>query len=321
MILVLTLALGLASLYLVWRVRFGRPLPGMPYVLCFHKISRRFLWEGTWTTPARFFAYIDRLTRRGYRFIDENQYLEAIRAPDAANERLVLLTFDDGYQESLRLVLPGLERRGIPVHVFLPTDYAGSDNRWDLSLGRAPSRHLSWEEAKAMAERGVTFGSHGAGHRDLSRLDDAEVRDELERSRDVLEDRLGRPARTVSYPFGRANPSACSAAAEAGYEAAFSLYPPHANGVFDRFAIGRAAVYIIDPVWSVEMKFGRGAWSWFEEMKCRAINAVAVLTPILKPSRGRDTIRRTGRDSKAATNSPEGERRTDKTATRRTPQR
>jgi peptidoglycan/xylan/chitin deacetylase (PgdA/CDA1 family) len=270
-----------ATVYLVWRTRYGYPAGSRPGVLCFHKISRRFCWEGTWTTPGRFFAYIDRLLGLGYRFVGVDEYL-ADASSGCGGGREVLLTFDDGYQELFHLVLPGLEERGVPFHVFLVTDYVGRDNSWDLSLGRRPFRHLDWFAIEEMASRGVTFGSHGASHKDLTRLSDEDVRSELERSKNEIEGRLGAVVRTVSYPFGRYDPGVIRAVRDAGYEAGFSLYPSHSNSTFDPCAIRRNGVYIIDPVRLIETKLEPGPLYWLEEMKCRAINAVAVLTPLLK---------------------------------------
>ena len=285
----------LIAIYLIWRLRYGYPAADYPVVLCFHKIADRFCWEGTWTTPDRFFGYVDRLRRAGYRFMAMDDYLDCLESRRRGDQRDVVITFDDGYRELYDVVLPGLEARGIPFHVFLVTDYVGRNNEWDLSLGRRAFRHLDWPEIEEMGARGVTFGSHGASHGDLTRMDAGEARDELVRSKTVLEGRLAQPARTVSYPFGRYDDDVKAAAHQAGYEAAFSLYPARHNAIFDRYAIRRHGVYIIDPVALIAKKWEPGPLLWMEEMKCRAINAVAVLTPLLKrlsPSgsaRGRDS--------------------------------
>ncbi len=288
---------ALAALYLVWRVRYGTPPPRWPQVLCFHKISDAFCWEGTWTTPGRFFGIIDRLLERGCRFVNVDEYLVAIdelifgdakgranglTGSDDAKGRPLLLTFDDGYAELYDLVLPGLESRGVSFHTFLVTDFVGRDNDWDLSLGRRPFRHLDWRQIEEMSNRGVSFGSHGATHADLTRLGPDVVRTELVRSKAAIEDRIGGPTRTLSYPFGRYNDSVSDLARETGYEAAFSLYPSHRNTHFRRYAIRRNGVYIIDTAALVEAKLSSGPWFWIEELKCRAINGVAVLTPAFK---------------------------------------
>jgi len=281
----------LAALHLVWRVRYGTPPRHWPQVLCYHKVSNRFCWEGTWTTPDRIFATVDRLLERDYRFLDIHSYLDAIdtmegtaSAASPAARRDLLLTFDDGYGELYDTVLPGLDARGVPFHVFLVTDYAGRTNEWDLSLGRRPFVHLDWGQVENMASHGVTFGSHGATHGDLTRMDSDEVRAELERSKRAIEEHVGGAVGTVSYPFGRYNDAVAAIAREAGYEAAFSLYPSHTNTLFHRYAIRRNGVYVIDTVPVVEAKLSPGSLFWLEEMKCRAINRVAVLTPLLKRS-------------------------------------
>ncbi len=271
------------ALHAVWRARYGYPPDHVPRVLCFHKLSRRFLFEGTWTTPARFAAYVDRLRDRGYSFIDEAAYLAALDAPPADRTKQIFLTFDDGYTDVHDVAWPLLSERGIPLHVFFVTDYAGRDNEWDLALGRPPFRHLSWSQVRDMASRGVTFGSHTASHVDATRVAPDVLRADLERSRRALEDATGKPVRTLSYPFGRYDSAAQAAARAAGFDAAFSLYPSHRNATVDRFALRRDAVYIIDPVALVETKLARHPLFGIEEMKCRAINAVAVLTPLLKP--------------------------------------
>jgi peptidoglycan/xylan/chitin deacetylase (PgdA/CDA1 family) len=291
--IIVVIIVALTAVYLLWRVRFGTPPREWPQILCFHKISQRFCWEGTWTTPRRFFQYIDRFRGQGHRFIGMDEYLawassrsgpggRSVSGAGPSGEVPLLITFDDGYRELYDVVLPGLEAREVPFHVFLVTDYVGRDNEWDLSLGRRPFRHLDWAQIVEMAARGVTFGSHGATHGDLTTMSPNEVRDELARSKSAIEDHLGQPAQTVSYPFGRYNEVAVAIARETGYEAAFSLYPPRHNACYDRYAVRRNGVYIIDPVPLAGVKVEPGPLFWVEEMKCRAINAVAVLTPALK---------------------------------------
>jgi peptidoglycan/xylan/chitin deacetylase (PgdA/CDA1 family) len=283
--LLVPIALALAApiaLHLGWRFRYGYPPRTLPRVLCFHKISSRFCLEGTWTTPGRFAAMVDRLQQRGWTFIDEAAFLRALEAPDPAHARRVFLTFDDGYAHLAGTAFPILAGRGIPFHVFLVTDFTGRDNTWDLGLGRPPFRHLDEGQIAEMASAGVTFGSHTAAHADLTRMTpDARAAD-LRRSRDAVAALAGRPARTLSYPFGRYNHAVRAAAVAAGFEAAFSLYPAGPNHVVDRFALRRDAVYIIDPVSAIETKLAPNPLYGIEEMKCRAINAVARLTPMLK---------------------------------------
>jgi peptidoglycan/xylan/chitin deacetylase (PgdA/CDA1 family) len=272
----------LVLLYVIWRTRYRYPPENIPPVLCYHKLSRRFCLEGTWTTPRRFLDQIDFLVERGYRFLGEDEFYDALARRSIGREKTVLLTFDDGYEELYEVFTERLAPRGIPVLVFLVTDYAGAENAWDLSLGRRSFRHLSWEQVGEMAGKGASFGSHGATHIDLGRAPRSVLDKEVIDSRRALSERTGRAVRSFSYPFGRYNAAVRDAVQRAGYDGAFSLYPRHSNKQVDRFALRRNGVYVIDTNLTLHWKLEPTPFFWFEEMKCRAINSVAALTPILK---------------------------------------
>jgi len=291
----------LALAYAAWRLRYGYPPREVPRALCFHKLSRRFCWEGTWTTPARFARALDHLRDSGWRFLSESEYLCALDDPSDRWARTVFVTFDDAYASVYHEAFPILRERAIPFHLFVVSDYVGRSNDWDLALGRRPHRHATWDELREMVAAGATVGSHGASHADLTRLEASALRDELVRSREGITTSLGVPVQTFSYPFGRSSAIVRAAAREAGYAAAFSLYPRGRADRVDRYALRRDAVYIVDPALGVETKLRPGPLFWGEDAKCRAINAVAVLTPMLKRRPpDPDRPRRSGRGSRAA---------------------
>lgn len=280
---------GLAALYLYWRISFGRPPALSPSVLCYHKITPHVCLEGTWTTPGRFAGQIDFLRDRGYRFVSEDEFYGALSTPDRDHSKDILLTFDDGYEEIHDVYFEHLLPRKLPVLVFLVAGYAGRPNDWDLSLGRRRFRHLSWEQVSRMAEAGAHFGSHGERHLDLTRVPPAEREREIAGSRRAIAARTGREVKSFSYPYGRYDRRSRILVERAGYQGAFSLYPRHRNACVDRYALRRCGVYVIDTRLNLNWKLANGPFSWFEEMKCRTINSVAVLTPILKrPSPDRD---------------------------------
>ncbi len=283
--ILVVLGAALALVHVRWRGRYGYPARYVPQTLCFHKVSKRFLFEGTWTTPKRFFAYVDRLRDRGWEFVDEARFLESLRnTPDLGDSKELLLTFDDGYG-SLVDIAHGLRERNVSMHVFVLTDFVGKDNAWDLQLGRPAERHMSWDELRELMAAGHSIGSHGCSHSDLTTLSTEQIERELKDSMAAIDANLSVRARTFSYPFGRYNDAIKIAVREAGYDAAFSLYPRHGNDLVDRYALRRNGVYIIDPVTAIERKLERNRLYWIEETKCRAINGVARLTPMIKKHR------------------------------------
>ncbi|MEJ2722240.1 MAG: polysaccharide deacetylase family protein, partial [bacterium] len=246
MVFVGAVAAALVALFVTWRVRYRYPPAGFPQVLCYHKLTDRFCFEGTWTTPRRFLDQIDRLVEAGYRFIGEADYLAAVQHGRPQPPNTLLLTFDDGYEELYEIYLNHLAPRRVPALVFLVSGYAGRYNTWDLSAGRRRFKHLSWSQIRTMADAGARFGSHGATHADLTRVGAGALDDEIAGSKATIESHLGAEVRSFSYPFGRYSRRVKSAVELAGYTAAFSLYPAHSNERVDRFALRRNGVYVID---------------------------------------------------------------------------
>ena len=283
-IAIASIAAATGAAYLFWRIRFGYPHPSMPRVLAYHKVTG-FEMGGTWVSPRRFYSQIESLIDAGYRFIDERTYLETIDGLREGSGKEVLLTFDDGYRMLLSNAFPYLERRGIPALIFLVSSYVGRRNRWELYWPGRRFMHLDWQEARDLAGRGFSFGSHTCTHRDLTALPPEVLRDELVRSKLEIEGRLGTQVYSLSYPFGRAGAGVVREAEKAGYRAAFSLYPSAKQAV-DRFMLRREGVYVIDTRFSLKTKLSRRGLFWIEDVKGRAINGVAALTPILKGNRG-----------------------------------
>jgi peptidoglycan/xylan/chitin deacetylase (PgdA/CDA1 family) len=266
--------------------------------LAYHKVTG-FELGGTWVPPGRFERQIDALLASGFRFVTETAFLDALDGRGAGSDRDLLLTFDDGYRVLLDRAVPALEARKIPALLFLVSAYMGAENTWELDLPGRHFRHLGWDEAADLARRGFSFGSHGRTHRDLTRLSPGEARDEIARSRREIEERLGTPVRSFSYPYGRLNDAVRVAVERAGYRAAFTLYPRRRAAALDRYELRREGVWVIDTVGSIKAKLSGGLPFLAEDLKGRAINALAVLTPIItgalsrtsrtsrRPSRGR----------------------------------
>jgi peptidoglycan/xylan/chitin deacetylase (PgdA/CDA1 family) len=65
-----------------------------------------------------------------------------------------------------------------------------------------PGLMLSWEEIRIMHENGISFGSHTMTHPILSKLPLDRAREEIQKSKRVIEERLRTPIRTFAYPKG-----------------------------------------------------------------------------------------------------------------------
>ncbi len=271
--------IAVISLHIIWRARWGPPARFFPRVLAYHKVTG-FEFGGTWVPKERFVSQLDYLLDSGYRFIDEDTFLQTVSGKRQPGGMEILLTFDDGYSMLVENAVPALEDRNIPALIFLVTSYVGRENTWELQLPGRKFTHMGWDEILDLSTRGFSFGSHTRSHRNLTKLPMKNLRTELSISREVIENATGCRVRTLSYPFGRCNAVVRSEAETAGYEAAFTLYPGGRNSRIEPFELRREGVWVIDTNWCISTKLADGGLFWAEDLKGRAINGVAGLTPL-----------------------------------------
>ena len=102
----------------------------------------------------------------------------------------IALTIDDGTRDFLTDGLPTIRRLGLPATLFVSP----------LKVGMPG--FLDWDELSEIRDAGISVGSHGLDHQSLGKLSGGELQDQVYRSRQMLEDRLGIRVTCLAYPFG-----------------------------------------------------------------------------------------------------------------------
>ena len=221
-----------------------------PLVLCYHAVSDR--WEDPLAVSlSAFERQLHGLLARGYRPVST---AEAV----TGNGRLLHVTFDDAFR-SVATALPVLRQLGVPATVFACPGFAEDGGIFDVpDLGpQLPenAEHLAtmnWSLLRELVESGVDVGSHTLTHPHLTRLDDGELRRELQESRERLEDELGVQCRFLAYPFGDEDARVRAAARSSGYDAAFAL--PGDQRSSDPYAVPRVGIWRSDGTRRVALK-------------------------------------------------------------------
>jgi peptidoglycan/xylan/chitin deacetylase (PgdA/CDA1 family) len=162
------------------------------------------------------------------------------RAPDGDP---VVVTFDDGTADFVEVALPILERHRVPATLYVATDF--------VEHGRAfPDRGApaSWSAlGDALATRLVTIGSHTDTHALLDRLALAETEVELDRSRELIGERLGVSADHFAYPKALlGSPSAQAAVRSRFRSAAIAGTRPNPYGRTDPYRLNRSPIQVAD---------------------------------------------------------------------------
>jgi len=183
-------------------------------------------------SEAAFAAQLDALQRAGFHTVSFRQWLEHEDRGAPLPDKPVLLTFDDGYQDAMTAALPALRARGMRATFFLVS-------RWVGGAATAGRRSLTWDEARALLAAGMEIGSHGATHRRLPELGEAQALEELTASKRELESRLGTRVEVFAYPFNASRHWLRGVVQRAGYRAAVSGAD---HGGADRYELYRFGV-------------------------------------------------------------------------------
>ena len=126
-------------------------------------------------------------------------------------------------------------KKNIPFTLYITpenidkTDYLSSKDVKDISLINM-----------------CIIGTHGYSHKKLSTLDKAQQHTELQKSKIVLEELIGKEVNTLSYPHGSFNQDTISIAKELGYKSAASSIKGFNNIKTDPFKLRRIEVIASD---------------------------------------------------------------------------
>ena len=172
----------------------------------------------------------------------------------------VLLTFDDGLANNAANALPVLELFGAPAVFFVATQHVKDPIDWlpytlqkvrsHWSKEEEVSREVAADLFDGMSEQQVrrcaehpliTIGSHTVSHPFLTQIDDDELKQEVEISREYLEAVTGQPVNLFAYPTGDYDSCVMGAVERAGYEFAFAVDPAGLGN--SRLEIPRIGLY------------------------------------------------------------------------------
>ena len=155
-------------------------------ILMYHDISEN---GDEWSvSPREFEEQLTYLISQGYTFITIEDLYNS--KENSELKKSVAITFDDGYAGVYTWGVKLLSKYNAKGTAYILTDYVGKPN------------FLSWEQIKEISQQ-ISIQSHGRLHRNLVKLDNVALDNEIEGSRRIILERVGLRADHFSYPFGK----------------------------------------------------------------------------------------------------------------------
>ena len=232
-----------------------RPVP----VLMYHHVNPH-KGDMVTITPEVFEGQMKYLREAGYKTLKIEELVSYIRGESALNQKAVAVTFDDGWLDNYIYAFPILKKYGINAAIFIITDSIerASLRNEENSPSSVPDHKeskmliekkedyrvaLNWRLIREMGDSGlVEFYSHTKSHRKCNDLSENELLEEIEKSKKIIEEKMGRPCPYLCWPYGKYNDAALNIAANTGYKAIFTTGHGVVETGSDPLAIKRIVV-------------------------------------------------------------------------------
>ena len=195
---------------------------------------------GFTVSPDVFGRQLDAIVDAGLTALTVPQYIAA-RAALAVPDRVVVITFDDGYADFYENALPALNERSLASTLYVPTGFLEGNPSLRVDR-RPPDRMLSWEQLRDVAAAGVEIGAHSHSHFHLDTLSRRSARWEIETCKALLEDALQSTVPSFAYPNGHSSAAVRRLVIDAGYDSACGVRNALSWEHDDRFRLARLTV-------------------------------------------------------------------------------
>lgn len=212
-------------------------------ILCYHNVAEapaEAPFKLLYVSPEKFERQLWTLRRLGLRGVSMSEGIA--RLGNATSRGCVVLTFDDGYADTLTTAAPLLKQYGVRATCYVVSGALGTYNRWDADHLRESKPLMSREQLDQWLAAGMEVGSHSLSHPRLHELPEDVAQREIAGSRAALRNLLGVPIDHFAYPFGAFNADTVAWVRRAGYSSAVTVLPGIARTSDDPLRLPRILV-------------------------------------------------------------------------------
>lgn len=190
-----------------------------------------------WTvTPRTFAEHMAVVRDGGWRAVTFTELVDMLAA-GASTDRVVAITFDDGFEDVLTRALPAMA--GMVGTAYVTSGYL-RDAVGDAVP--APGRMLTAAQLGEIRSAGWEVGVHGHRHVALDAVSRAAAAVDIVTSKQRVEDALGSATSSFAYPYGYHDRRVQDLVREAGFRCAAAVKNAHSHERDDLWGVARITV-------------------------------------------------------------------------------
>lgn len=177
----------------------AKPAPGI-HILNGHRIEEE-------PEPETFRILLEKLSAQ-VSFIKIEDAVYKIEHKEQPDKPLVAFTFDDGFMECYNIFAPILESFHTNALFFINPNYVDGNKEYIqkfnsntvLTPNKVPMR---WHHLQKLSDRGHIIGAHTMDHFMINCNDESILRYQIEKCKEVIEDKIGKPCEYFAFPYGK----------------------------------------------------------------------------------------------------------------------
>ena len=202
-------------------------------ILLYHHVTDRVGYKRYAVTIVNFKEQMQYLADQGYQTITLSELADVIQNGGYLPDKPVVITFDDGCLDVYVNAFPILQQLNYRATMYIITGTLGTDKSYG---------YVQTDQINELIQAGWEIGSHSISHTNLN-TSIYGIGNELEQSKQTLEDQFHITVQSFSYPFASANNGIVQLVKDKGYTNAVGVGILNLHSEKTLFFLSRREIY------------------------------------------------------------------------------
>ncbi|MDE2421999.1 MAG: polysaccharide deacetylase family protein [Gammaproteobacteria bacterium] len=209
--IILFVIIFVSLVYLLGQYTFWLPHRSwnIPRILMLHQVTAAEPASGMNIQPKKFEQLLQLLQKKNIKTLTMSEWMEYSQSQKSSHQKVVALTFDDGFLDNYTDAFPLLEKYQAKATIFLSPKLD--------AIAKMQPEHLTIMSKSGLIE----FGAHTMTHPNLNNISDEQAIQEIRASKQWVEEQIGY-CHHFAYPFGRFSAKHMDMVKAAGFLSAVS---------------------------------------------------------------------------------------------------